>query len=189
MLTMWRDNCKSKKNKSLPSISRVWYWEFWLEQLTKNQEFLSYFIVSCLRGLSSSITLKNQRAFRHWAPLVMARQSNSKLELNFINSPVIPATKKDEKEGAISIFESCSGVNLILYSVDIEIMRGYTAEQLIPKNIDPSNTKVFWKLKWESRRQAKATTENRPQKNFELETIFHWYSSWNESKDSDWAPE
>lgn len=56
---------------------------------------------------------------------------------NFINSPVSPATNNDENDGAIIIIESCSGLNLILYSVDIDKSKGYTTEQLIPNIIDP----------------------------------------------------
>lgn len=38
------------------------------------------------------------------------------------------------------MLDSWLGLNLTLYSVEIDRSRGYTAEQLSPKQIDPTTT-------------------------------------------------
>ena len=58
----------------------------------------------------------------------------------FINSPVTPVTTKAERAGTIKTFETWSGLNFILYSVEIDKTRGKIAEQLKPNHIDPANT-------------------------------------------------
>ena len=61
-----------------------------------------------------------------------------------INSPSTAVMHIDERMGAIIMFDSCYGANFIPNSIEIDTIRGNTAEQAIPYPIDPTKAAALY---------------------------------------------